>query len=196
MPTSIIKSLVFLHLPVDLTWSLAFFRFFFSSHGRNEAVGQFGAILLELRCQSKFLNSVYLVLKNQFPETGHGRYLMTVILALGKLRQEDCHKLDTSLGFVLNSRSPNLNTLISQPKTASVLVFLWQQGKRIFRGPAPGNSAWVPLLGNSLIRSPNLSLPVFSSSPSHPFLLPLRGYRPALEVKWMERAGPSSLQIS
>lgn len=54
---------------------------------------------------------------------------MTVILALGKLRQEDCHKLETSLGFVLNSRSPNLNTLISQPKTASVLVFLGSRGR-------------------------------------------------------------------
>lgn len=93
-----------------------------------------------------FLNSVYLVLKNQFPKTGHGRYLMTIILAFGKLRQEDCHKLETSLGFILNSRSPYLNTLVSQPKKASVLVFPWQQGKRIFRGPAPGNSAWEPLL--------------------------------------------------
>lgn len=60
-----------------------------------------------------FFNYIYLVLKNQFPKTGHGRYLMTVILALGKLRQEDCHKLETSLGLILNSRSLYLNTLSS-----------------------------------------------------------------------------------
>lgn len=60
-----------------------------------------------------FLNYIYLVLKNQFPKTGHGRYLMTIILALGKLRQEDCHKLETSLGLILNSRSLYLYTLSS-----------------------------------------------------------------------------------
>lgn len=76
-----------------------------------------------------FLNSVYLVLKNQFPKTGHGRYLMTIILAFGKLRQEDCHKLETSLGFILNSRSPYLNTLVSQPKRHRSLCFPGNRGR-------------------------------------------------------------------
>lgn len=146
-----------------------------------------------------FLNSIYLVLKNQFPKTGHGRYLMTVILGLGKLRQEDCHKLETSLDLILNSKSPYLNTLSSQPKKSSVLVFPWQRGKRIFRGPATGNPAWVPLLWNSLIRSPNhkLSLPFISPNPAHTPLLPLKWVQTwALEVNWdWKRVGQLSLQI-
>lgn len=49
-----------------------------------------------------FLNYIYLVLKNQFPKTGHGRYLMTIILALGKLRQEDCLGIEARLDSLVN----------------------------------------------------------------------------------------------
>lgn len=45
--------IIFLCLPVDLTWTLALFGCF--PHGKIEFVGPYGAILLELRFQGGFL---------------------------------------------------------------------------------------------------------------------------------------------
>lgn len=46
--------IISLYLPVDLTWTLALFGFFFP-HGKVEAVGPYGAILLKMRFQDEFL---------------------------------------------------------------------------------------------------------------------------------------------
>lgn len=63
---------------------------------------------------------------------------MLVILVLGKLRQDNYHKLEANLVLILNSRPPYLNTLSSHPKKSLVLLFF------------PGNRGRASLVLQSL----------------------------------------------